>query len=380
MRKFLELLITSQTYLFFSPAPVLAELDINKATEYSSYRRDGDSELVDRLLKRIAWEQVSVPDSDSESDEFGNHTNKTEPGTDSDEFYSAQESEEKEGDQNPTERTPEAHGSVIGELIDRYGLIPLQESRYWQENPNSLPYSQCILTDSKGNWEVGTQASLVYGRFFRQADGQTLFCMSDLEQTAFMIPVQSCNAYSCGLSITLAPFRKINTKFVKLRDLSPVDLFGTYSGLGGGFGMLTSLSGAILKHNNNAIEIHTNSFLSPGIIDVSLAYKKVEIQPRGLHDFEVYRLDYLHSLEGLKEVNESIENNQLIGDNFRQKILKRQSKKLLDLENLSHSKRFARISKYWIHNLNPAFTEGTYHSPLEQKLLTNLRFVKRKKL
>ena len=356
---------------------LFANTDFNTQTEQSIDSYDPTRDLVDRLLKRIAWDQVST--SDSESDDAEENADKSGARTSSDEFYSAQQSEEKlhQGSKEPT---LQVSGTVIGDLIRRFDLVPLKRSKYWQEYPDTLPYSQCILTDTKGNWEVGTQASLFIGQFFRNANGQTLFCYSDLEKTAFMIPIQICNSYSYGLSITLAPFRKISSKLVKLRDLSPAQIFGFYNGIGGGLGLLASLSGAILRHNHSDVELQINSFFSPGIIDVSVAYKQVEIKPRVLHDFEVYQLEFLQSMASAQDIQRAIESNQFMGTNYRQKQLKEHSEKLNFIKQRGHEQRFSAMADYWIHSLDPKFGEEKFFAPLDWDRLSALKFVKRKKL
>ena len=317
------------------------------------HSHNDSAELVRGLLRRIAEEQVSISGSDLDSLE----ADQKNPSSGTDEYHSARQSEDEEQADEKTLLTKEFPASVITELIEKYELIPLRKSKYWERNPNSLPYSNCILTDSRGNWEVGAQASLVYGQFFRNANGNTLFCYSDLEKTAFMIPIEICNGFSCGFSLTFAPYRKLSSKLVKLRDKSAAQVFGTYIGIGGGLGVFASLSGAILKNRQNSIELHMNSFLSPGSIDVSLAYRKVELRPRRLHRFEVYRLGYLQELARTEKADKVLESNQE-----------------------EYSKRFTPIADYWIHTLASNFTEGSFASPLDLKFLGQLSFTKRKTL
>ncbi|MFK7823155.1 MAG: hypothetical protein AB8G05_03305 [Oligoflexales bacterium] len=359
---------------------LFASVDLVKSDEYSSeYDRDS-LDIVDRLLKRIAWDQVSISDSDSEGiEEFKTPSS---PGQSSgtDEYLSARQYEELGNVVEGSGLSNRAPSSLIRQIIDRLQLVPLKESKYWRNNPNSLPYSQCLLTDSWGNWEVGIQASLVYGQFFHKLNGQTLFCYSDLEKTAFMIPIENSNGFTCGLSLTFAPYRKISSKLVKLTDQSADQIFGTYIGMGGGLGIFASLSGAVLKNRNNSIELHVNSFFSPGSFDFSVAYKKVEIRPRSLFDYEVYQLKYLHRLEKLRKARQAIEGNQFIRQSFQRKILKQQTIEVWAMENYEPSKRFASMADYWIHTLASNFTEELYFSPPDLNLLSRLTFIKRKKL
>lgn len=345
MRWFFKVLLINIACLFFIKH-LIASQQTNHKLEYSHYDSDRASDTLARILDRIAWEQISDSESDSDSEEILSNFDKGHSSTASTLYVSAKQSEDKSFSMDGSfpNSSSQQDQSVISQLIDAHKLQPLNASRYWRENPGSLPYSQCILTDTKGNWEAESRASLLYGRSFRAASGQILFCYSDLEQTAFMIPLKCTQVYSYGLSLTLA-HRRISSKLVKLREASADQIFGDYSGFGAGIGMIASVSGARLKNSKNSIELHISSFISPGIIDVFLAYRQVSIVPRALHDFEVYRMNSLDSSD-----------------------------------RHSDSKNFTRTAAYWIHTLVPGFGEQHFFVNLEYEWLAHLKFVKRKKL
>ncbi|MBI2602575.1 MAG: hypothetical protein HYW48_05930 [Deltaproteobacteria bacterium] len=241
-------------------------------------------------------------------------------------------------------------GSYYDEKIEKHKLKPLVESSYWKDHPGSLPYSKCRITAIDGRKKIGEKLEFIVGA--STYDGPyTVFCYSEKLRVAYMIPIELANDRSVGLAVNLSEIRVLSGRLRDVKGHKLSEIFGKYKGFNGGIGIVGSVSGAVLK-NENDIMMTLNESGSIGLVELSLAYRKIHVQSRPLIETEIYTDDFLAKRHALMtEAGRSLQEVLQEGD-FEQRMQRLENERQL-LDNWPEAKKYHHLSTYWIHNLTP---------------------------
>lgn len=239
-------------------------------------------------------------------------------------------------------------GSYFDEKIEKHKLRPLVESSFWAQNPGVLPYSKCRITAVDGRKKIGEKLEFIVSD--STYDGPyTVFCYSEGLHLAYMIPIDLSNDRSVGLSINFSEVRLVSGHLRDVKGHKLSEIFGKYKGFNGGIGVIASAAGAVLK-NSADVMMTLNESGSLGLVEFSLAYRKVHVNSRGLVETELYSDDFLAKRHALaEEVGRPLE-DVLAEGKFEERLRKLENERQL-LNNWPDSKKFHHLSRYWVHNL-----------------------------
>lgn len=276
----------------------------------------------------------------------------------------------------------------VEDLIEDHNLRPLQETEYWRQNPNTLPYEKCEFV-SPNHW-LKTKKG-IFAIFAKHADryddenkqGVSLFCYSKKLQSAFQIPlaIEKDHAYGLALAFDLSSDEVGSMHSLDNRSLT--DIFGKFKGFMGGIAFgLPFLGGDIAKLKNNGVKLYLMSISLAGF-DVTFAKRHFHLGPRRLSYEEIYTQEYLERLALLIEARQ-----ERVAHVYRSGgtdiFLETLNQEGVSLHNLPENRKYIETSKFWIQYLQNfegipeggPYEHAKIFGHLDYDFMTSLKFKK----
>lgn len=182
--------------------------------------------------------------------------------------------------------------------INKYGLRPLQETEYWKQDPNELPYEKCMIYSRRGmkkaKYNIGFGMLVFKGR--EMFYSSVVFCYSTKLQTAFLLPVR-VDDDTFGLSFPLSIQRE--KTFAELKNLDGKllsNLYGKY--VGSDASISFGMHGGFSRLRHKGIKLHMK-YYGQGTPDLSMDLRIVELEPDSMFFREIFTKNFLKKTDKL---------------------------------------------------------------------------------
>lgn len=181
--------------------------------------------------------------------------------------------------------------NIIEEKIKKHRLKPLQESTYWKEHPNQLPYEKCKLYKHSKKYNSSWNFSLIFHKFSHW-NYYELFCYSKKLQTAFIIPVstsapssQDPSPHTLGSLPLGVHYQVSKTELKKLDGHSLHKIFGKYRGFETSFGL--GVDAGTIHLRKDGIQLQTHH-IGATLVELTMGYSFSYLRPEGTFQNRIF--------------------------------------------------------------------------------------------